>query len=106
MPLQERNLLGMLFMLHLTCINICKEKLHMPLQDERNFLMLVFMLQVVFMLHQQTRVFLIYQLKKLPGKINLRRHIKRMAEVFHFLRCCNLSCSVVIFELDVIVVLL
>jgi hypothetical protein len=41
----------MLFMLHQTCIIICKEKLHMPLQEERNLLMVVFMLRVVFMLH-------------------------------------------------------
>jgi hypothetical protein len=45
---EERNLFGMLFMLHQTCIIICKEKLQMPLQGERNFLM------VVFMLHQYT----------------------------------------------------
>jgi hypothetical protein len=85
MPLQEeRNLLEMLFMLHQTCIIICKEKLEMPLQEERNLLMVVFMLRVVFMLHQQTRVLLIHQLKKLPGKINLHRHIARMAEVCYF----------------------
>jgi hypothetical protein len=41
-----------------------KKKLQMPLQEERNLLMVVFMLQVVFMLHQQTRVLLIHQLKK------------------------------------------
>jgi hypothetical protein len=90
----------MLFMLHQTCIIICKEKLQMPLQEESNLLM------VVFMLRQQTYVLLIHQLKKLPGKTNLRRHIARMAEVCHFLRCCNLSCSAVIFELDPIVIVL
>jgi hypothetical protein len=46
------------------------------------------------------------QLKKLSGNINLRRHITRMAEVCHFVRCCSLSCSVVIFELDPIVIVL
>jgi hypothetical protein len=30
--------------------------------------MVVFMLRVVFMLHQQTHVLLMYQLKNLPGK--------------------------------------
>jgi hypothetical protein len=33
------------------------------LQEERNLLGVVFMLRVVFMLHQQTRVLLIHQLK-------------------------------------------
>jgi hypothetical protein len=96
----------MLFMLHKTCIIICKEKLQMPLQEERNLLMVLFMLRVVFMLHQQTRVLLIHQLKELLGKINLRRHITRMAEVCHFLRCCSLFCNAVIFELDPIVIVL
>jgi hypothetical protein len=58
------------------------------------------------MLHQHTRVLLIHHKKKLPGKINLRRHIAKTTEVCHFLRCCNLSCSVVIFELDPIVIVL
>jgi hypothetical protein len=61
---------------------------------------------VVFMLHQQTRVLLIHQLKKVQRKINLRSHITRMTEVCHFLRCCNLFCSAVIFELDPIVIVL
>jgi hypothetical protein len=51
-------------------------------------------------------VLLIHQVKKLPGKINLHRHIARMTEVCHFSRCCNLSCSVVIFEPDPIVIVL
>jgi hypothetical protein len=85
MPLQEeRNLLRMLFMQHRTCIIICKEKPLMPLQEERNLLGVAFILWVVFMLHQQTRVLLIRQIKKLPRKLNLRRHIARMAEVSHF----------------------
>jgi hypothetical protein len=37
--------------------------------------------------------------KKLPRKLNLRRHIARMAEVCHFVFCCSLSCRAVIFEL-------
>jgi hypothetical protein len=64
------------------------------------------MLRVVFMLHQQTLVLLIHQLKRVQGKINLGRHIARMAEVCHFLRYCNIFCSVVIFELHVIVIVL
>jgi hypothetical protein len=40
---------------------------------------MVFMLRVVFMLHQQPRVLLIHQLKKLLRKVNLSRHIARMA---------------------------
>jgi hypothetical protein len=87
MPLQEEmNLLRMLFMLDQTCIFICKEKLLMPLQEERNLLMVVFMLWVVVMLHQQTRVLLLHQLKKVQGKINLRRHIARMVEVLSFFK--------------------
>jgi hypothetical protein len=65
--------------------------------------MVVFMLRAVFMLHQQTRVLLIHQL---TGKINLCPHIAIMVEVCHFLRCYSLSCSVVIFELDPIVIVL
>jgi hypothetical protein len=84
-----KNLLGMLFILHQTCFLICKEKLQMPLQEERNLLM------VVFRLHQQAHLLLIHQLQKVQGKINLRRHIARMAEVCHFLRRCNLFCSVI-----------
>jgi hypothetical protein len=37
---------------------------------------------------------------------NLRHHIARMAQVCHFLRCCNLFYSVVIFELDTIMIVL
>jgi hypothetical protein len=56
--------------------------------------------------HQQTRVLLIHQLKELLGKIKLHRHITRMTEVCHFLRCCSLFCSAVIFELNPIVFVL
>jgi hypothetical protein len=38
------NLLGMLFSLHRTCIIMFKEKPQMPLQEERNLLGVVFML--------------------------------------------------------------
>jgi hypothetical protein len=51
-------------------------------------------------------VLLIHQLKKVQGKISLRHHITRMAEVCHFLRCCNLFYGVVLFELDPIVIVL
>jgi hypothetical protein len=61
MPLQEeRNLLVTVFILPYACIIICNEKLHMPLEEERNLLMVVFMLRVVFMV--------------------LRRQIARMAK--------------------------
>jgi hypothetical protein len=50
---------------------------------------------VVFMLHQQTRVLLIHQLRKVQGKINLDRDITRIAKVCHFLRFFNLFCNVV-----------
>jgi hypothetical protein len=84
MPLQEeRNLLGMLFMLHQTCIIICKEELQMPLQEERNLLIVVFMLRVIVTLHQQTRVLLIHQIQNLPRKLNLRHHVAGRAEVCH-----------------------
>jgi hypothetical protein len=72
--------LGMVFMLPQTCIIICDAILQMPFQEERNLLMVVFMLWVVFTILQQTRLFLIHQLKKLPRKINLCHHITRMAK--------------------------
>jgi hypothetical protein len=72
----------------------------MPLQEERNLLMVVFMLRVVVMLHQQTRVLLIHQLQNLPRKLNLRRHVAGRAEVYHVVRCCSVSsCSGVISEI-------
>jgi hypothetical protein len=67
----------------------------MPLQEER--LMVVFMLRVVVMLHQQTRVLLIHQLQNLLRKLNLRRHVAGRAEVCHVVRCCSVSsCSVML----------
>jgi hypothetical protein len=52
-------------MLHQTCIIICKKKTANAIArgEEPPW--------VVFMLHQQTCVLLIHQLKKLPRKINL-----------------------------------
>jgi hypothetical protein len=75
---------GMVFMLPQTCIIICDAILQMSLQEERNLLMVVFMLRVVFTVLQQTRMLLIHQLKKVPRKINIRHHITRMAKYWHF----------------------
>ena len=62
--------------------------------------MVVFMLRVVLMLHQQTRVLLIHQLQNLPRKLNLRRPVVGRAEVCHVVRCCSVStCSGVIFKI-------
>jgi hypothetical protein len=59
--------------------------------------MVVLMLRVVLMLHQQTRVLLIHQLQNLPRKLNLRRHVAGRAEVCHVVQCCSVSsCSGVI----------
>jgi hypothetical protein len=61
-----------------------QRKLQMPLQEERNLIMVIFMLRVAFSILQQTRVLLIHQLKKLPRKINLCRQIARMAKYWNF----------------------
>jgi hypothetical protein len=53
--------------------------------------MVVLMLRVVLMLHQQTRVLLIHQLQNLPRKLNLHRHVTGRAEVCHVVRCCSVS---------------
>jgi hypothetical protein len=53
--------------------------------------MVVFMLWVVLMLHQQTHVLLIHQLQNLPRKLNLRRHVAGRAEVCHVVRCFSVS---------------
>jgi hypothetical protein len=44
---------------------------------------MVFMLRVVFTVLQQTRLFLIHQLKKVPRRINLRHHITRIAKYWN-----------------------
>jgi hypothetical protein len=54
------------------------------MKEERNLLMVVFMLRVVFTVLQQTRVLLIHQLKRLPRKINLHRQNARMAKYWNF----------------------
>jgi hypothetical protein len=50
-----------------TCIIICDAILQMSLQEERNLLMVVFKLRVVFTVLQQTRLLLIHQLKTKKG---------------------------------------
>jgi hypothetical protein len=76
--------LGMVFMLPQKCIIICDAILQMPFQEERNFLMVVFMLRLLFTVLQQTRLLPIHQLKKVSRKINLRHHITSMAKYWDF----------------------
>jgi hypothetical protein len=73
--------LELVFMLPQTCIIICDAILQMPLHEERNLLMVVFMLRVIFTVLQQTRLLLIHQLKKVPRKTNLHHHITRMVNI-------------------------